>query len=128
MSFGKRGPFTTVILFFYSHHIPYYLISKYYNLLVGGLVAKSCPTLATPWTEACQTTLFIGFSRQQYWSGLPFSFSMVSSQPRNQTWISCTAGRFLYLLSYQGSSMYWFWSYYLFSIECRNLKTKTVSC
>ena len=37
-----------------------------------GLVAKSCLTLATPWTVAWQTSLSIGFSRQEYWSGLPF--------------------------------------------------------
>ena len=37
----------------------------------GGLVAKSCPTLVTPWTIACQAPLFLGFSRQEYWSGLP---------------------------------------------------------
>ena len=39
----------------------------------GGLVAKSCPTLATPWTVACQAPLSMRFSRQEYWSGLPFS-------------------------------------------------------
>ena len=33
---------------------------------------KSCPTLATPWTVACQAPLSMGFSRQKYWSGLPF--------------------------------------------------------
>ena len=27
---------------------------------------------ATPWTVACQSPLSIGFSRQEYWSGLPF--------------------------------------------------------
>ena len=37
----------------------------------GGLVAKSCPTLATPWTVACQALLSMRFSRQEYWSGLP---------------------------------------------------------
>ena len=37
----------------------------------GGLVSKSCPTLATPWTVDCQA-LSTGFSRQEYWSGLPF--------------------------------------------------------
>ena len=26
----------------------------------------------TPWTVACQTPLSIGFSRQEYYSGLPF--------------------------------------------------------
>ena len=38
----------------------------------GGLVAKSCPTLVTPWTVARQVPLFMGFSREEYWSGLPF--------------------------------------------------------
>ena len=38
----------------------------------GGLVTKSCPTLATPWTVVCQAPLSRGFSRQEYWSELPF--------------------------------------------------------
>ena len=38
-----------------------------------GFVAKSCPTLATVWTIAPQAFLSMGFSRQEYWSGLPFS-------------------------------------------------------
>ena len=28
---------------------------------------------ATPWTVAYQAPLSMGFSRQEYWSGLPFS-------------------------------------------------------
>ena len=32
---------------------------------------KSCPTLVTPWTVACQAPLSMRFSRQEYWSGLP---------------------------------------------------------
>ena len=39
----------------------------------SGLVAQSCPTLATPWTVACQAPLSMGFSRPEYWSGLLFS-------------------------------------------------------
>ena len=27
---------------------------------------------ATPWTVACQASPSIGFSKQEYWSGLPF--------------------------------------------------------
>ena len=30
------------------------------------LVAKLCPTLATPWTVTHQAPLFMGFSRQEY--------------------------------------------------------------
>ena len=41
-------------------------------MVVGGLVAKSCLTLATPWSVAHQAPLPMRFSRQEYWSGLPF--------------------------------------------------------
>ena len=40
--------------------------------LGGGLVTKLCPTLATPWTITHQAPLYIGFLRQESWSGLPF--------------------------------------------------------
>ena len=38
----------------------------------GGLIAKTCSSLVTPWTAACQAPLSIGFARQEYWNGLPF--------------------------------------------------------
>ena len=38
----------------------------------GGLVTKLCPTLVTPWAVALQAPLYMGFSRQELWSGLPF--------------------------------------------------------
>ena len=41
----------------------------------GGLVAQSCPTLATTWIVAHQIPVSVGFPRQEYWSGLPFSSS-----------------------------------------------------
>ena len=44
---------------------------------------------ATPCTVACQAPLSIEFSRQEYWSGLPFPTPGESSQPRDQTHISC---------------------------------------
>ena len=36
------------------------------------LVTKLCPTVVTPWIVAHQAPLSMGFSRQEYWSGLPF--------------------------------------------------------
>ena len=39
----------------------------------GDLVAKWCLALATPWSVAQQAPLSMGFSRQEYWSRLPFS-------------------------------------------------------
>ena len=38
----------------------------------SDLVTKSCPTLGIPWTVACQAPLYMGFSRREDWSGLPF--------------------------------------------------------
>ena len=34
-------------------------------------VAQSCPTLSDPWTAAHQAPPSMGFSRQEYWSGVP---------------------------------------------------------
>ena len=46
--------------------------SSYLCTISGGLVAKSGPTLATPWITACQALLSMEFPRQEYWSVLPF--------------------------------------------------------
>ena len=48
----------------------------------------------TPWTVTHQTPLSMGFSRQEYWSGLPFPPPGGPSQPRDRTCISCFAGGF----------------------------------
>ena len=37
---------------------------------------------ATPWTIACQAPLSMGFFRQEYWSGLPFSSPTDLPSPR----------------------------------------------
>ena len=84
------------------------LLLEFYNWFQPPSVRAACFSVqlsATPWTVARQAPLSMGFSRQEYWSGLPFSSSRGSFRPRNQTlvsWGSCTAGRFL-LLSHQGS-------------------------
>ena len=69
----------------------------------GGLVAKLCLTLCDPMDcVAHQAPLSMEFSRQVYWSGLPFP-SPGSSPARDWTWVSCTADRFFYQWSHQGS-------------------------
>ena len=37
-------------------------------------VAQSCLTVATPWTAAYQAPSSMGFSRQEYWSGVPLPY------------------------------------------------------
>ena len=60
----------------------------------GGLVAKLRPTLASSWTLTSQALLSMGFTRQEYWSGLPFPSSGKSFRPKDRTRVSCIAGGF----------------------------------
>ena len=43
-----------------------------FGWLACVLVAQSCPTLCNPWTVTHEASLSMEFSRQEYWSGLPF--------------------------------------------------------
>ena len=63
----------------------------------GGLVAKSCPTLVTPWTIAHQAPPPLGLSRQGYWSGVPLPSPGDLPHPGV---LHCK--QILYQLSYQG--------------------------
>ena len=60
----------------------------------GASVAKSCLTLATPQTSLPGSSVH-GILQARILEWVAVSFSRVSSQPRNQTWVSCLAGRFL---------------------------------
>ena len=55
-----------------------------------------------PWTAACQVSLSIGFSRQEYWSGLLFlSTGDLPNLGLNLCLLHCR--QILYCLSHQGS-------------------------
>ena len=45
----------------------------------------------TSWTVACQVPLSMEFSRQEYWNELPFPSPGESSQPRDETLVSCNS-------------------------------------
>ena len=45
--------------------------SPQHQLCCCRLGAQSCPPFVTPWTIDSQAPLSMGFSRQEYWSGLP---------------------------------------------------------
>ena len=52
-----------------QHFVEMHLFLLYnYSMLMLSHVQL----FATPWTVACQTLLSMGFSRQEYWSGLSF--------------------------------------------------------
>ena len=57
------------------------------------------------WTVACHTPPSVGFSRQKYWSGLPFpSLGDLPTQGSKLCFPRCR--QILYLLSHQGSPIY----------------------
>ena len=51
------------------------------------------PFFATPSTIAYHASPSMGFSKQEYWSGLPFPSPGESSRPRDLTQVSLIAGR-----------------------------------
>ena len=65
---------TMLYIFFQvtGFHFLHVFASTSFLFYSGGLVSKLCLTLATPWAIACQAPLSMGFSRQEYWSGLSF--------------------------------------------------------
>ena len=44
----------------------------HYQLSCAVKLLSRVQLFATPWTVACQTSPSMGFSRQKYWSGLPY--------------------------------------------------------
>ena len=61
------------------------------------------------WTVVRQAPLFMGFSRQEYWLGLPCPPLGKSSRPRDWTYILCVSAAFrqiLYPLGNLGSIVY----------------------
>ena len=75
------------------------------------MLAQLCPTLCDSIGGDCQTPLSMGFSRQEYWSGLSFlpsgdvpnpGIEPVSSMPP-----SLAGGLFYYLATWEASKCHW---------------------
>ena len=56
----------------FSHSASAFLKFKTCQLLFVSLVLSCVQFFVTPWTMGSQVHLSLGFSRQEYWSGLPF--------------------------------------------------------
>ena len=64
--------------------------------------------LATPWTVAYQAPLSMGFSRQEYWSGVPLPWPLGKLKQKNSQRLGCSHGAFSHMspsgaLWFQGS-------------------------
>ena len=72
-----------------------------YREVTIGMKAKSLSRVqlfVTPWTVAHQASLSMEFSRQEYWSGLPFPSPEELPNPGTEPW--SPASQMLYRLSY----------------------------
>ena len=65
----------------------------YVCVCVCVLVAQLCLT-ATLWTVACHAPPSLGFSRQEYWSGLPLTTSGDLPSPGSKPMSPALVGRF----------------------------------
>jgi len=78
----------------YASSSPVFLMMySAYKLNKVKVKSLSCVRLfATPWTVAYQAPLSMGFSRQEYWSGVPLPSPRGSSWPRDWTWVFLIEG------------------------------------
>ena len=82
----------------------------------GGLVTKLCLIRGTPWTVACQAPLSMGFSRQEYWSGLSFPSPGDLPDPGIKPRSPASKADSL-LTELRGKPYQWYETYYLFSLQ-----------
>ena len=73
-------------------------------------VASVVSNSATPWTIACQAPLSMGFSREEYWGGLPLPssreiFQTQGSNPGHQPWVTAKMSSSLHICSSPAGSM-----------------------
>ena len=85
-------------------------IYVYTNMHTSYYKSVSCWSCSTLWTWTCDpmdcslpgsSVHRILQARMLEWVAIPFSRG--SSQPRDQTWVSCIAGRFFTILNHQGN-------------------------
>ena len=54
------------------HHVPSFFFLTFYLIFLLFSRKVVSNSFVTPWTVAGQASLSMDFSRQEYWSGLPF--------------------------------------------------------
>ena len=91
----------SLISFFFNHCLTVLCIEVFCLFLLCCAATSVTSSFATLWTVAHQTLLSVGFSRQEYLSGLPYH--PLWDFPGNSIWVGCH--NFLYgILLTQGSN------------------------
>ena len=60
------------------------LMMVLHNLNIKSQLLSCVQIFVTPWTVACQVTLSMEFSRQEFWNGLPFPSPRDLPDPGNK--------------------------------------------
>ena len=71
-----------------------HLYNRFTLLVFSMHVCLVMSDSATPWTIACQALPFMGFSRQEYWNGLPYPPPGDLPDPETEPVPSVSAGEF----------------------------------
>ena len=86
-----------IFVFGISQKQIYDCVGLWYNCTVKVKSLSRVQLFATPWTIAYQAPLSMGFSKQEQWSGLPFSspgdLPDPRIEPRDRTQVSHIGGR-----------------------------------
>ena len=96
---GKTNTLTDFLKYEYSilnFFYIYYSLKYYYyeNESVKVLVAQPCPSVCNPMDCSPPGYCVHGIFQVRVLKWVAIPFSKGSSQPRDQTWVFCTAGRF----------------------------------
>ena len=83
-----------MVLTEFTCHCQLYWVPLSWELSVVIQLCSCVRLFATPWTVAHQGPLSMGFSRQEYWSGLPFSSPGDLPDPGIKLTSPTLAGRF----------------------------------
>ena len=74
-----------------------------YNIFKNVKLLSGAQVCATPWTVVYQGPLSMGFSRQEYWSGLPSPSPGDLPNPGTEPGSPLNCGQMFCHLSHQGS-------------------------
>ena len=99
------------------------------NRLCACSASHSCPTLCNPMDCSRQASLFMEILQARILEWVAMPSSRGSSQPRDQTQVSHTVGRFFTIWATREAQEYWEWVAYPFSRGSSQPRERTrVSC
>ena len=108
-----KKEFSDVLYFCWGYWFEKFVTKVLHCYQVCCSVTQSCLTLLQcmdPWTVAWKSPVFVGFSRQEYWSALPFPSSGDLPDPGNEPMSPASLLYCRQILYHQGSPLLSRWN------------------